>query len=240
MLDKNSPVPMYIQIEEFLKGKIFEEEYKIGENIPSEREFSEQLGVSRMTVRHAITNLVNSGLLYREKGRGTYVANPKLEQPLSGLTSFTEDMRSRGYEPSNKLIRFEKIIPPIDIAKALQMKMGDEVFSVVRIRNADQLPMAIERTYIPVEIIPDLDKSMVLGSLYSLIEERHHQKIGHASQLMEAALVTKEDSKLLNIEQPSAVLIIERKSYLSTGIPFELVRSTYRADRYKFISEIQR
>ncbi|MBK3493397.1 GntR family transcriptional regulator [Viridibacillus sp. YIM B01967] len=240
MLDKNSPVPIYVQIEELLKNKIFDGEFKIAENIPSERELSEQLGVSRMTVRHSITNLVNSGLLYREKGRGTYVANPKLEQPLNGLTSFTEDMRLRGYEPSNKLIRFEKLIPSIDIAKALQMKPEDEVFSVVRIRNADQKPMAIERTYIPVDIIPDLDKNMILGSLYSLIEERHHQKIDHASQQMEAALVTKEDSKLLNIEQPSAVLIIERKSFLSTGVPFELVRSTYRADRYKFITEIQR
>ncbi|WP_258040952.1 GntR family transcriptional regulator, partial [Lysinibacillus sphaericus] len=79
MLDKNSHIPIYIQIEEILKQRIYLEEYKIGENIPSERELSVQFDVSRMTVRQSITNLVNSGLLYREKGRGTYVANPKLE-----------------------------------------------------------------------------------------------------------------------------------------------------------------
>lgn len=109
LLEKNSHIPIYIQIEEIIKQRIYLEEYKIGETIPSERELSAQFDVSRMTVRQSITNLVNSGLLYREKGRGTYVANPKLEQPLKGLTSFTEDMRARGMEPSSKVLRFEKL-----------------------------------------------------------------------------------------------------------------------------------
>lgn len=216
------------------------EEYKIGANIPSERELSEQLGVSRMTVRQSITNLVNSGLLYREKGRGTFVANPKLEQPLNGLTSFTEDMKARGMEPSSKLIHFEKIVPPVDIARDLQLDLEEMVFFVVRIRYADRKPMAIERTYIPVKVFPELDEKKIMGSLYALIEAKYHQKIGNAIQQMEAAITTKEDSKYLQIQTTSAVLIIKRTSFLSDGVPFELVRSTYRADRYKFISEIQR
>lgn len=103
LLEKNSHIPIYIQIEEIIKQRIYLEEYKIGETIPSERELSAQFDVSRMTVRQSITNLVNSGLLYREKGRGTYVANPKLEQPLKGLTSFTEDMRTRAW---NRAVKF--------------------------------------------------------------------------------------------------------------------------------------
>ncbi|MEG0258479.1 MAG: GntR family transcriptional regulator [Lysinibacillus sp.] len=240
MLDKTSHIPIYIQIEEILKKKIYLEEFKIGENIPSERELSLQFDVSRMTVRQSITNLVNSGLLYREKGRGTYVANPKLEQPLMGLTSFTEDMKARGMEPSNKLMRFEKMVPPIDIAGDLLLEPGEEVFFVVRIRNADNKPMAIERTYIPVKVYPELDDKKIMGSLYALIEAQNHQKIGNAIQMMEAAIVAKEDSKYLQLNNTAAVLIIKRISYLADGVPFELVRSTYRADRYKFISEIQR
>lgn len=240
VLDKNSHIPIYIQIEEILKRKIYLEEYKIGENIPSERELSLQYDVSRMTVRQAITNLVNSGLLYREKGRGTYVANPKLEQPLMGLTSFTEDMKARGMEPSSKLIRFEKMIPPIDIARDLFLEPDEEVFYVVRIRNADKKPMAIERTYIPVKVYPELDEKKVMGSLYTIIEAKHHQKIGNAIQVMEAAIVSKEESEYLHLSSSAAVLIIKRISYFVDGVPFELVRSTYRADRYKFISEIQR
>lgn len=240
MIDKNSHVPIYAQIEELLKQRIYLEEYKIGENIPSERELSEQLGVSRMTVRQSITNLVNSSLLYREKGRGTFVANPKMEQPLNGLTSFTEDMKARGMEPSSKLLHFEKRIPSIDIARDLQLEQGEEVFFIARIRNADRKPMAIERTYIPVKVFPELDEKKILGSLYALIEARYHQKIGNAIQQMEAAIVAKEDSKYLQISNTAAVLIIKRTSFLANGTPFELVRSTYRADRYKFISEIQR
>ncbi len=240
LLDKNSHIPIYIQIEEILKQRIYLEDYKIGENIPSERELSVQFDVSRMTVRQSITNLVNSGLLYREKGRGTYVANPKLEQPLMGLTSFTEDMRARGMEPSSKVLRFEKIIPPVDVAGDLLLEPGEEVFFVVRIRNADAKPMAIERTYIPVKVYPELDEKKIMGSLYALIEAKFHQKIGNAIQQMEAAIVAKEDSKCLQINGTAPVLIIKRISYLADGVPFELVRSTYRADRYKFISEIKR
>ena len=121
MLDKQSPIPMYVQIEDYLKNQILQGDFVIGVAIPSERELTDTFGVSRMTVRQSITNLVNEGLLYREKGRGTYVATPKIEQPLSGLTSFTEDMLSRGMKPSNKLISFEKMIPEIDIVHELQL-----------------------------------------------------------------------------------------------------------------------
>lgn len=240
MLDKNSYIPIYIQIEDIIKDRILANEYKIGDVIPSERELSAQFDVSRMTVRQSITNLVNDGLLFREKGRGTFVAKPKLEQPLQGLTSFTEDMRARNMVPSSHILHFEKIIPSIDITRELQLELGEEVFYVIRIRHADDTPMAIERTYIPVKIYPQLDADKLSGSWYSLIENAFQQKIGNAIQLMEAAIVTKEDSKFLQIAQTAPVLIIKRTSYLQDGTPFELVRSVYRADRYKFISQIAR
>ncbi|ATP41502.1 phosphonate metabolism transcriptional regulator PhnF [Solibacillus sp. R5-41] len=239
-IDKNSRIPIYGQIEEILKQSIYSKSYKIGENIPSERELSVQFDVSRMTVRQAITNLVNSGLLYREKGRGTYVANPKLEQPLTGLRSFSEDMLARGMKPSSKVLRFEKIIPSLDIANDLFLEPGVEVFYIVRIRSADNKPMGIEHAYIPVRLLPDLDEQKVLGSIYALIEGKFQQKIGNAVQQIEASLVTKDESKHLKINPTSAVLNIKRISYFSDGFPFEVVESTYRADSYKFISEIKR
>ncbi|MFJ7936410.1 GntR family transcriptional regulator [Sporosarcina sp. NPDC096371] len=239
MLDKQSPVPMYVQIEEHLKRRIVQGEFEVGMAIPSERELTELFDVSRMTVRQSITNLVTEGLLYREKGRGTFVASPKVEQPLSGLTSFTEDMLSRGMEPSTKLVRFKKVVAELDIAQALQLAEGEEVFVVKRIRHADDKPMAIERSYLPVKIVPELNLDAVEGSVYSFIEN-HQLAISHATQSMEATLVKKEDAELLQISVPSAVLLIERMSYLTNGMPFEIVRSMYRADRYKFISEIRR
>ena len=240
LLDKESPVPMYVQIEEHLKRRMKQGEFTVGTAIPSERELTEMFDVSRMTVRQSIMNLVTEGLLYREKGRGTFVAAPKMEQPLSGLTSFTEDMLSRGMEPGTKLISFKKVVAEDDIAQALQLIVGDQVFAVKRIRYADHEPMAIERSYLPVKIVPELDLNRVEGSLYSFIEQHKELSISHALQSMEATLVNKEDAEFLQIDVPAAVIVIERVSYLTDEIPFEIVRSTYRADRYKFISEIRR
>ena len=231
---------MYVQIEEHLKLRIQQGEFAVGTAIPSERELTEMFGVSRMTVRQSITNMANNGLLYREKGRGTFVAAPKVEQPLSGLTSFTEDMLSRGMTPSNRLISFEKMMPYVDVAQKLQLGEGEEVFLVKRIRFADDKPMAIEKTYLPVKLVPTLDQNALTGSIYSFIEKDAHMTIGHAMQRMEAALVNEEDAELLQIDVPSAILIIERISYLTNGQPFEIVRSSYRADRYQFLSEIRR
>ena len=240
MLDKESPVPMYVQIEEHLKRRMKQGEFTVGTAIPSERELTEMFDVSRMTVRQSITNLVTVGLLYREKGRGTFVATPKVEQPLSGLTSFTEDMLSRGMEPGTKLISFKKVVAEADIAQSLQLAEGDQVFVVKRIRYADHKPMAIERSYLPVKIVPELDLDIVEGSLYSFIEHEKKLTISYAVQSMEATLVNKEDAEFLEIGVPAAVIVIERVSHLTDGAPFEIVRSTYRADRYKFISEIRR
>lgn len=240
MLDKQSPIPIYIQIEEQLKQQIQQGDFPIGAAIPSERELTERFGVSRMTVRQSITNLVNDGLLYREKGRGTFVASPKVEQPLNGLTSFTEDMMSRGMVPSSKLIGFEILEPESDIAEDLQLAAGDKVYFVERIRFADDQPMAIERTYLPVERFPDLNQDSFQGSLYAIIENNQQLKISRATQRMEAGLVKKEDADLLQIKPPAAILMIERISYLDGELPFEVVRSTYRADRYKFTTDIQR
>ena len=240
MLDKQSPIPIYIQIEEQLKQQIQQGDFPVGTAISSERELTERFDVSRMTVRQAITNLVNEGLLYREKGRGTFVASPKVEQPLNGLTSFTEDMMARGMVPSSKMINFEILEPDSDIAVALQLAQGDKVYFVERIRFADDKPMAIERTYLPVERFPDLDQNSFKGSLYAMIEKDQQLTISRATQLMEAGLVKKEDADLLHIKPPAAILMIERISYLAGEMPFEVVRSTYRADRYKFTTDIQR
>ena len=240
VLDKQSPIPIYIQIEEQLKQQIQQGDFPIGTAIPSERELTERFGVSRMTVRQSITNLVNDGLLYREKGRGTFVASPKVEQPLNGLTSFTEDMVKRGMVPSSRLIGFEILEPESDIAAYLQLAQGDKVYFVERIRFADDKPMAIERTYLPVERFPDLDQDSFQGSLYAMIEKDHQLTISRATQRMEAGLVKKDDAELLQIKPPAAILMIERISYLAGEQPFEVVRSTYRADRYKFTTDIQR
>ncbi|WP_432353513.1 GntR family transcriptional regulator [Sporosarcina sp. A2] len=240
MLDKQSGIPIYIQIEDYLKEQIARGIYPVKSLIPSERELTDLFGVSRMTVRQSLTNLVKDGLLYREKGRGTFVAEEKMEQPLNGLTSFTEDMKERGLTPGTKLISFTKVHPDPQIAARLGITQEALVHKVVRIRYADDRPMAIERSYLPVSLFPTLTEEALRGSLYAFIEKQEMLVIGQATQRMEAALAKTEDAGYLQISLPSAVVLIERVSSLQDGRTFEVVRSTYRADRYKFLSEIGR
>src|SRR5690606_3088473 len=137
MLDKNSPIPVYYQLEERLKESIEKKEWEEGQIIPSERVLSEQYGISRMTVRQAIQNLVRDGYLYREKGKGTFVAANKIEQPLQGLTSFTEDMRSRGLKPGTRLLDFSVVAAEGELVRKLRVAEGESVIVIKRVRLAD-------------------------------------------------------------------------------------------------------
>jgi len=240
IVDKQSSIPIYVQIEDLLRDRIVQGTYPVNSLIPSERDLSAQFGVSRMTVRQALMNLVKEGYLYREKGRGTFVAEEKMEQPLNGLTSFTEDMKARGFVPGTKLIGFSKVQPDVHIAAKLGLAEEALVYKIIRVRYADNTPMAIERSFLPVGLLPDLTEEALQGSLYAYIEQQAHLVIGQATQRMEAALAKLDDAEYLQISLPAAVVLIERISMLDDGRPFEVVRSTYRADRYKFISEIGR
>ncbi len=240
MINKQSPLPIYYQIIEDLKNRIEQQEFNPGDMIPSERELSEGYNVSRMTVRQAITNMVNDGHLYRERGKGTFVSERKIEQPLQGMTGFTEDMKQRGMTASSKLLVFKTIPIPQDIATKLQLDMDQQVYEIKRIRYADHKPMAVETTYIHTALIPDLSEDLVQGSLYDYIENTLKLEIEKASQMIEATIADQHLSNLLEIPPSSAILHMERQSFLKDGRAFEVVKSAYRADRYKFISDIYR
>ncbi|GAA0292618.1 GntR family transcriptional regulator [Gracilibacillus halotolerans] len=240
MIDKQSPIPIYHQLEEQIKKKIESGEYSPGDSIPSEREYAEELGISRMTVRQAITNLVNEQYLHRIKGKGTFIAEQKLEQKLTGLTSFTEDMLARGMTPSNKLIHFEIIPAKESLAKELDIREHSPIYEITRVRLAENVPMALEKTYISANLIKGLTEKIVQASLYQYIEEELDLKIGKASQVIEASLANKEEIELLDIDKHSPILLMKRITHLEDGNPFEIVKSSYRADRYKFMIDLER
>lgn len=231
---------MYYQIEEDIKKRIDEGLFEAGKPIPSERELSEQYEVSRMTVRQAISNMVRNRLLYREKGRGTFVAEKKFEQPLEGVTSFSEDMKRRGLSPHNELLLFEKRKPDETTGELLGLE-AEDVYYLKRIRYADGEPMAVEETFIPVRLFPELtEKIFEEMSFYEYIETKTDVSIHRARQTIEAGIAEKEEAEPLAIEEGAAILQIERIGYLTTGVPFERNISTYRSDRYKFISDMYR
>lgn len=240
MIDKHSPLPLYYQLEEQIKKSIISEELQPGDVLPSERELSENYQISRMTVRQAITNLVNKGYLYREKGKGTFVSSQKFEQNLQGLTSFTEDMKARNLAPGSKLLHFE-ISPAIEeIKEWLSLEEEELIYKIKRLRLANDEPIAVETSYLPVKLIPGLTPDILGNSLYKYIEDDLQLSIGHAAQTVEAAIVRDEDIKHLNVNKNVPVLLIQRETYLEDGTPLEIVKSSYRADRYKFKINIER
>jgi len=239
MIDKTSPMPLYFQIEEAIKLKIEKGEWVSGSMISSEREFAEAYEVSRMTVRQAINNLVNDGYLTRRKGKGTFVSAKKIEQKLLGLTSFTEDMRSRGYRPASKLVSFQTINANQRLAKVLDITENHEVYEIKRVRLANDTPMAIETTFVPVDLIQLQEDHIKEGSLYSQVENAGFV-IDYATQSLEASIAREAESEILEIKKGAPVLLIERQTYLTTGKPLELVHSVYRGDRYKFMIDMKR
>ncbi|ASB91529.1 GntR family transcriptional regulator [Bacillus sonorensis] len=240
MIKKDSHIPIYYQIETEIKKLAETNDLKPGDLIPSEREFAEKYEVSRMTVRQAVNNLVNEGILVRQRGKGTFIAKPKIEQTLQGLTSFSEDMKSRGMTPGTKMLGFRTIPCDQRTASKLEIPEGSSVYEVKRIRLADEIPMAYEISYLPVDLINGLTEDIMNASLYDYVENTLSLTIDQATQTLEPSIAQQAESVPLDIEEGAPVLLIERCSYLTDGRPFELVKSVYRGDRYKFVIDMKR
>jgi GntR family transcriptional regulator len=240
MIDKNSPIPIYYQLEEHIKDLIEKSELLPGDALPPEREYAEKYQISRMTVRQAFTQLVNAGYLHRVQGKGTFVANRKIEQPLQGLTSFTEDMKARGLEAGSRLMNFEIIPATSQIANQLAIQEYGPVYEIKRVRLADNIPMAMETNYISANLIKGLTEQIVNRSLYDYIEGEQSYRIDHATQIIESSIANKFEAKYLNIAIGAPVMLIQRNTFLQNGTPVEFVKSIYRADRYKFKIQMKR
>jgi GntR family transcriptional regulator len=240
MIQKDSPIPIYYQLQEQLKEMIENEELDPGTPLPSEREMAEKYEISRMTVRQAVTNLVNEGLLTRSKGRGTFVAEEKIEQTLMKLTSFSEDMRARGIEPGSKLISFEEVQADANTAKHLSIPPDTHVFQISRLRFGDGEPMALEVSYLVKDRLPEDTVNHLENSLYDYIEQQLGLAIDRARQTIEPSFATSREAELLTIDEGSPVLLLERTTFLSDNTVIEYVKSVYRGDRYKFIADMKR
>jgi len=242
MIDKNSPLPIYYQLSEQIKRLIQTEQLLPGDLLPSEREYAERYNISRMTVRQALNNLVTEGLLYRKKGKGTFVAEKKFEQNLQGLTSFSEDMQYRGYTPSNQLISFQLTQADKPIAKSLQLNTGDPIYEIKRVRLANDAPVAVETIYTPQKIVGHLQEQDFTASFYTFIENNLQFTIKHGDQVIESALANNFETEHLHLQKGDPVLLMHRITYLNNDseTPFEYVRSAYRADKYKFKLQMNR
>lgn len=234
-VDKQSPLPFYYQLKEIICEMIENEELKPHDPIYSERELCDYHGVSRMTVNKAITGLVAEGVLYREQGRGTFVAPGKEKQQLSSLLGFTEEMRSRGLEVATRLLSFRKQPATRRLRQELEMGDNQEVFEIIRLRCVSGEPYALERAYIPVALCSALNAGL-LGdnSLYDVLNRHFGLQVDHAYQTIEPVAVNEHESGILAVKKGALALLFSRRTYLRNNVPVEVTKAIYRADRYKF------
>jgi GntR family transcriptional regulator len=201
-----------------------------GDVLPSERTLAATYGLSRMTVRQALTDLVTAGILYREQGRGTFVSARKMQQ--NNISSFSETVRAMGFTPSTKVIEFDLIKPPADIAAKLMIKEGD-VYRAVRVRLADAAPVAYEEVFIPFGICPGLEKKDLQYSLYTIINNTFEHRVGSADCSVSALHPSSKQQENLNISRNTPVLKIDSLYYSVSGITLYYERAVYRADMYE-------
>lgn len=234
--DARDSSPIYMQLARKLADLIREGHYKPDEALPSERLLAETLNLSRVTARSAIDQLVSQGLIVRRRGSGNYIA-PLLEQPLSQLTSFSEELQRRGYTPSSRWLERKVDLAMTDEQLTLGLSPGAKVVRLERLRLADNVVMAYEVSVLPQAVIAD---PMAVGSsLYEYLDSVQQTPV-RALQHIRALNAQPRLAEQLGIPDQQAVLFITRIGYLESGQAVELTHSYCRSDYYDFVAEMRR
>jgi GntR family transcriptional regulator len=236
-LPANDPAPLYLRLQERIRHAINSGTLQPLDALPGERDIADAFGVSRVTVRKALAGLVEHGLLRQRQGSGTFVAAPphKVEQALSRLTSFSDDMRLRGLEPTVEWLGRDVSLASPQEAMRLLISPSERVSRLRRLRLASGVPMAIELATLPVRYLPD--PMLVASSLYATLESLGVRPV-RALQRLRAASLGADDAALLGTATGAAALAIERIAFLASGEPVEFTQSWYRGDAYDFVAEL--
>jgi len=214
------------------------ERLDVGDAIPSERQLSTNLGVSRLTVRAALDELVREGYLVRRRGSGTFVSEPKIAQELT-MTSFSEDMRRLGMRPSSRTLDLRISPAGARLGRFLNVSPSEPVVVAKRLRLADEESMAIETLHVPEKLVLGLKaRELETHSFYDLLRERYAITIASGVQRIEPTVTNEEESEALHVPLHSPAFLFERTSRAADGRIVEFVRSIYRGDRYVIVSEL--
>jgi GntR family transcriptional regulator len=205
-----------------------------GARLPPERELAEHLGVARETLRRALQELQDEGLLERRQGAGTFVSGQSWLKPLL-LRSFSEDMRERGLVPSSEVLSVRTLKAEAKVALKLKRVPGSPAIEVKRLRLASGEPMALEVAYLPQDRLPGFDPLVLAGaSLYELLAQHFGVQLRNAAQEITATVLSEEEAAQLDVAPYSPALLVERQVFGSDGDVIEFGKSLYRADRYRF------
>jgi len=230
-------VTVHGQIEDWLSDAIAAGTLSPGDRLPTEHDLAAWLGVSRMTLRHALAELALRGLVTRTVGRGggTFVAEAKLEQDLTTLAGFSEQLRRHGKAAGARVLAAAEIPASAAAAAALELADGDPVIEVRRIRLADGKPVVIEHSLFPAVLCPDMLESRLDGSLYELLEDKYGLRPYRARESLEPVVAGVREAEALEIDEGAPLMLVERTAYSITGRPLEFARDLFRGDRTRVV-----
>lgn len=236
-IPEHGRVPRYYAVKTALLELI--EDLDEGTVLPAERELAERFGVSRVTLRQAVGDLVLEGKLLRRQGSRTVVAGPKLLQPLA-MVSYTEGVRAQGIEPGRTLITAEVIVADPQLAADLRLPVGGEVVHLERVLLADGERVGLESTYLPRQRFPGLlDEFDPTESLYGYLRGTLGVVFGEAEERIETVLATPREALLIGTNPSVPMILLHRVSWSDDGAPIERVRSLYRGDRFSFVTRLR-
>lgn len=228
----------YQEIANDLRGQIQSGVYKSGEQLALEREMCEHYGVSRITIKKAVDQLVKEGLVVKRRGSGTFVKSLANEDvhDISMANQFSGFSKNfAGHEVTTEVVRFDIIHPEPEIAEKLNITTDDFVYDIVRLRKVDGRPLVIEYTKMPIELIPGIKRDVLEKSIYQYIENQLHFKIQSAHRFIRALLPTEQEEKLLQIKHGTLpILEVEQIAFLDDGRAFEYSKAHHRGDEQTF------
>lgn len=236
--DRRRPEPLWHQAEMALRSLIESGEWSSGMQIPNEDRLGEMLGISRITLRHALRNLEEAGLLRREHGRGTFVRSATVVAGVRGLTSFTDEMKTLSLQAGTRLISVNRIVADEELADALEIALGDPVIQLKRLRLGNGLPIGIQASHLPESRVPGLmEDAADVQSLYGWLREHCGITPVKAKEVYRVGRVAPDDAELIQLAAGTPAFEVERIAYDTRG-PFEYALSTMRADRYEIRSTL--
>ncbi len=234
-VDKRIPIPAYYQLREILRKRIENKEWRPGDRLPSEIELSRVYRINRMTVRQGVLELCREGFLYRERGRGTFLARHKIERNLSDLDSQISYLRAQGLKVSIRVLTFQTIGAALKVAENLGLAPGEQVIQLVRLRSVNNTPLILETSFLPLKICPRLiEADLTDHSLYDILENKYGLNLDWADAKIEAIAADASHSRRLRVKKGTPLLRLEQITYLENERPIQFLEAISRSDQYKY------
>lgn len=242
IIDKNNPNPYYRQISEWIREKVVTREWEINHQLPSEEDLSKELGVSRGTIRRAISDLIKEGILIQIQGKGTFVAEKKVSYPFGQeLVSFAESMERNGLNFTTKVLEMKTITANELMQEKFSIKENNKVLFLKRLRYIDGEPVILIENYINLKICPGIDQvNFEKSTLFDSIESLSQQKIGFGKRQFNAIGLDEEKAELLSLTINTPVLFLDQITYLDDMMPVEFSNIWLKSDKYAITSYLHR